>query len=335
MIELKKLVLAPFALLAFAAVVSCGNSKNKGADSENIDKIIVKAPEFNADSAYRYIQDQADFGPRVPNTQAHVKCGDYLASKLEQFGAKVYNQKADLIAYDGTILKSRNIIGAYNPDSRKRVLLFAHWDSRPFADNDPDEKNHHTPILGVNDGASGVGVLLEIARQLQKKSPEIGIDIILFDSEDYGTPQFYKGEYKEDTWCLGSQYWGRKQHVDGYNARYGILLDMVGAKGSAFYYEPFSSRTANSVMKKIWDKAHDIGYDNYFIKEYRSEVTDDHVYVNKLTQIPSVDIINCDPKDKSSFGDTWHTVNDNMDNIDRNTLKAVGQTVMEVIYNEK
>ena len=163
-----------------------------------------------------------------------------------------------MIAYDGTILKSRNIIGAYKPESKKRILLCAHWDSRPYADNDPDPKNHHTPILGVNDGASGVGVLLEIARQIQKEQPALGIDIVFFDSEDYGIPEFYDGKYKQDTWCLGSQYWARTPHVQNYNARYGILLDMVGGKDATFYYEGYSARTARSEMKKIWKKAHEL-----------------------------------------------------------------------------
>lgn len=331
--KLDKLIATPILMLSLFGVIACGNSKSKDVQ-EDEQTSTVKAPEFNADSAYQYIQAQADFGPRVPNTEAHRKCGDYIASQLEKFGAKVYNQNADLIAYDGTILKARNIIGAYKPESKKRVLICAHWDSRPYADNDPDENNHHKPILGVNDGASGVGVILEIARQISMKQPEIGIDLILFDAEDYGTPQFYKGNFKEGTWCLGSQYWGRTQHVDKYNARYGILLDMVGGKNSAFYYEKYSSRTANGPMKKIWNKAHEAGFGKYFIKETGQEVTDDHIYVNELARIPCVDIINYD-EGNGSFGETWHTVNDNMDNIDKNTLKAVGQTVMEVIYNEK
>ena len=332
--KIRNILVAP-ALLLMLTVVACGNS-NKGNQTETVTKEVIKAPEFNADSAYQYIQAQADFGPRVPNTQAHKDCGNYIASQLEKFGAKVYNQNADLVAWDGNILKSRNIIGAYKPESKKRVLLCAHWDSRPYADNDPDSKNHHTPILGVNDGASGVGVLLEIARQLQQQSPELGIDIVLFDAEDYGTPEFYQGRQKEHTWCLGSQYWARTPHVEGYNARYGILLDMVGGKDATFYYEGYSARTARSEMKKIWNKAQELGYGKYFIKKDGGEVTDDHVYVNQLARIPCVDIINYEPDNQqSSFGSFWHTVNDTMDNIDRNTLKAVGQTVMDVIYNEK
>jgi len=331
--KIDKIIALPMLMLTLFGVISCGSSKGKEAQNEE-KAMLIKAPEFNADSAYQYIKEQADFGPRVPNTEAHRKCGDYIASQLEKFGAKVYNQNADLIAYDGTILKSRNIIGAYKPESKKRVLIAAHWDSRPYADNDPDESNHRKAILGVDDGASGVGVILEIARQISIKEPEIGIDLIMFDSEDYGTPQFYKGAYKEDSWCLGSQYWGRGQHVEGYNARYGILLDMVGGKDATFYYETYSASTANSAMKKIWDMAHQAGFGAYFIKESGQEVTDDHVYVNKYASIPCVDIINYD-KGNGSFVNTWHTVNDTMENIDKNTLKAVGQTVMEVIYNEK
>ena len=154
--KIRNVLVIPFLLLVLTAV-SCGNSKSRNDRTETVDKEVIKAPEFDADSAYQYIQVQADFGPRVPNTQAHKECGEYLAGQLEKFGAKVYNQYADLIAYDGTILKSRNIIGAYKPESKKRILLCAHWDSRPYADNDPDPKNHHTPILGVNDGASGCG----------------------------------------------------------------------------------------------------------------------------------------------------------------------------------
>ncbi len=335
MIKIKNILAVPVLLVVLTAV-ACGNSKNKSGQPEEIAKEVIKAPEFNADSAYQYIQAQADFGPRVPNTSAHQACGDYLASQLEKFGAKVYNQYADLIAYDGTILKARNIIGAYKPESKKRVLLCAHWDSRPYADNDPNPKNHHTPILGVNDGASGVGVLLEIARQIQKKQPTLGIDIVFFDAEDYGIPEFYEGRHKPDTWCLGSQYWARTPHVQGYNARYGILLDMVGGKDATFYYEGYSSRTARSQMKKIWKKAQELGYGKYFVKEDGGEVMDDHVYVNTLARIPCVDIINYDANNPSnSFGSFWHTVNDTMDLINRNTLKAVGQTVMDVIYNEK
>ncbi len=313
---------------------SCGSSKKENQAEEKT--IIVKAPDFNADSAYLYVKQQVDFGPRLLDTKAHKECGDFLSAKLASFGAKVYQQEFDATIYDGTTYKARNIIGAFNPDARKRVMLCSHWDSRPWADNDPDEKNHHTPILGANDGASGVGVLLEIARQIQMKAPEIGIDLIFFDAEDYGTPQFHKGAHNEDTWCLGSQYWSRRPHVPHYNARFAILLDMVGGKGATFLQEGYSREYASSVVKKIWNKAHDIGLGRYFPKRAGGYVTDDHVPVNRIAKIPCVDIIPCDEGcELSSFGPFWHTIGDNMEVIDKNTLQAVGQTVMEVIYNEK
>ena len=322
-------------ILLLTAFMACSSNNKTVDNTEKKTKVTVNVPGFNADSAYQYIQAQADFGPRVPNTQAHKACGEYLAAQLEKFGAKVYNQYADLVAYDNTILKARNIIGAYNPESRRRVMLCAHWDSRPYADYDADKRNHRKPILGVNDGASGVGVLLEIARQLQQQAPSIGIDIIFFDAEDYGTPYFHKGAYKEHTWCLGSQYWGRIPHEPNYNARYGILLDMVGGKGATFYQEIFSKRTANKQMNDIWNTAHRLGFGSFFPKKEGTEVTDDHVYVYEYRKIPCVDIINYDPHGNTGFGDFWHTMNDNMEIIDRNTLYAVGQTLLDVIYNEQ
>lgn len=328
----------PLLLWLIVAIVACSSNKKTAAGENEANAETtepVNVPAFNADSAYQYIQTQADFGPRVPNTAAHKACGEYLAKKLEAFGAKVYNQHTDLVAYDNTILKARNVIGAYNPESKRRVLLCAHWDSRPYADQDADKTKHHSPILGVNDGASGVGVLLEVARQLQQQAPAIGIDLIFFDAEDYGTPSFHQGTYKEDTWCLGSQYWGRVPHVDGYNARYGILLDMVGGKSATFYKEMFSQRTAGKQVKKIWDTAHRLGFGNFFPKGQGTEVTDDHIYVYNLRQIPCVDIINYDPNCDTGFGDFWHTTGDTMEVIDKSTLNAVGQTLLEVIYNEK
>lgn len=324
------------AFLAGTALLSCGSSpKNQTqAEETTAETSEVQVPAFNADSAFAYVKAQTDFGPRVPNTAAHRACGDYLAGQLEKFGAKVYNQQTDLMAYDGTLLKARNIIGAYNPDSKKRVMLCAHWDCRPYADQD-EAANHKKPIDGANDGASGVGVLLEIARQLQQQAPTIGVDIIFFDAEDYGTPDFYEGQHKPDTWCLGSQYWGRIPHVPDYKARFGILLDMVGGKNATFMYEGYSKRTANNAMKKIWNIAEKLGYGNYFIKKDGGEVTDDHIYVNLFRQIPCVDIIHYDMQSDTGFNPTWHTLDDTIDNIDKGTLQAVGQTVMGVIYNEK
>ena len=320
-------------ILFAAAMISC--SQNPSSSSAKVESQPVKqqnVPAFDADSAWVFVENQVKFGPRVPNSEAHVACGNYLASELKRFGAQVYEQEATLTAYNGTQLKAKNIIGSYNPENSKRVLLFAHWDSRPYADHDKDPANHKKPIDGADDGASGVGVLLEMARQFSIKSPAIGIDIIFFDAEDYGTPEFVK-EYKENTWCLGAQFWAKNPHVKGYKADFGILLDMVGAKNASFFKEATSMRYAPQIVEEVWSTARDLGYGKFFINAEGGAITDDHQYVILGRNIPCIDIIYTDPESDNGFGPHWHTQNDTMDNIDRETLKAVGQTVLQVVYN--
>ena len=320
-------------ILFAAAMISC--SQNPSSSSAKVESQPVKqqnVPAFDADSAWVFVENQVKFGPRVPNSEAHVACGNYLTSELKRFGAQVYEQEATLTAYNGTQLKAKNIIGSYNPENSKRVLLFAHWDSRPYADHDKDPANHKKPIDGADDGASGVGVLLEMARQFSIKSPTIGIDIIFFDAEDYGTPEFVK-EYKENTWCLGAQFWAKNPHVKGYKADFGILLDMVGAKNASFFKEATSMRYAPQIVEEVWSTARDLGYGKFFINAEGGAITDDHQYVILGRNIPCIDIIYTDPESDNGFGPHWHTQNDTMDNIDRETLKAVGQTVLQVVYN--
>lgn len=311
---------------------ACGNNTTKNTSVQSYQKV---SPDFNADSAYAFIDKQVSFGPRVPNSQQHITCGDYLVSELKRFGADVQEQNAILTAYNGTKLKSRNIIGSYGLDKKDRVLLFAHWDTRPYADHDSNPDNHHTPILGANDAGSGVGVLLEVARIIQSQSPEIGVDIIFFDAEDYGPPTFMENQPAGDWWCLGSQYWSKNPHVANYKAKYGILLDMVGAADATFYKEHYSKLYAGSVIEKVWSTARQLGYGKYFIDKNGGGVTDDHVPVNEIMRIPSIDIIDYKLGADTGFVPHWHTMKDNMDVIDKGTLKAVGQTVLEVIYKEK
>lgn len=320
---MKTLYAVLLAVVLSAFSVSC--KTNNGKVQGNPGDAVVAVPEFNADSAYLYVKTQVDFGPRVPNTKEHIACGNYLAGKLKEHGATITNQYADLTTFDGTILKARNIIGSYNTENKKRILLFAHWDTRPFADEDPDKKNYYTPIPGANDGASGVGVLLEIARQINMQAPRLGIDIIFFDAEDYG-------KTNEGFWALGSQYWARNPHTSNYNARFGILLDMVGGKNSVFKKEGHSEKYARGINRKVWNKAEELGYGNYFADGMIGAVTDDHYSVIEYLSIPCIDII---PHDFSDEGSPWHTLKDDMSRIDRSTLKAVGQTVLAVIYEEK
>ena len=312
-------------------LTSCQKAENKQST-----QVIIKenTPEFVADSAYIYVKNQVDFGPRVPNTNAHEECAKYLVAELKRFGAQTFEQRVDLKAFDGTILKSVNIIGSYNPEAKTRVLLFSHWDSRPWSDHDPLLVNRTKPVLGANDGASGVGILLEMARLLNIQKPDIGVDIIFFDAEDYGAPESFQGN-SGDSWCLGSQYWSKNPHIKGYTAKYGILLDMVGAPDATFYKEEISMHYAGHVVNKVWSVAEQSGFGQYFRDDKIGGITDDHLYVNKIIGIPSIDIIHYNKDSNQGFGHFWHTVNDNMDNIDKNTLFAVGSTLMKVVYSEK
>jgi glutaminyl-peptide cyclotransferase len=300
--------------------------------------IMQKSPEFNADSAYFFVEKQVSFGKRIPNTPAHIACGNYFVSYLKNIGWSVTEQLFDATAFDGKILKSRNIIASWKPENKTRILLAAHWDTRPFADQEKDEKLKTQAIDGANDGGSGVGILLEIARTIANTpniSSKVGIDIILFDSEDYGQPDGTNAEnYKQDTWCLGSQYWAKNKHIKNYSAYYGILLDMVGAKGAKFYQEGQSMQYAPTITNKVWETAKALGYQETFVAKQVESIIDDHVYVNQLAAIPMLDIIEYEPSDKSYFNKNWHTLQDNMQIIDKETLKKVGQTVLQTIYNE-
>lgn len=297
--------------------------------------IAVAVPDFSADSAYQYTADQVDFGPRVPNTAAHAACGSYLADRLRSFGAEVIEQEATLQTYDNQSLHAKNIIASFDADRSQRILLCAHWDSRPFADNDPDPANHRKAISGANDGAGACGVLLEIARQVGVSRPQVGVDIVLFDAEDWGTPSFDQRQYGSAGWCLGSEYWAKNPHVPNYTARFGILLDMVGAPDAQFYKEYYSMQYAGKIVNRVWDTARALGYGTYFVPQRGTGVTDDHLEVFKHRKIPCIDIIQFDPHSDTGFGTYWHTMNDTMDNVSRETLKAVGQTVLYILYNEK
>lgn len=332
--------------LAAAVIIGGGvawktiNNRPLTDETEDMDKVKPMGPAFNADSCYAFVARQCDFGPRDMNSRGHEQCKDWIVSKFESYGLKVTKQEADLKGYDGTTLKSTNIIAQYRPEQTTRLLICAHWDSRPWADNDPDSTNWRKPILAANDAASGVAVMLELARLLQAGDSafvkeNIGIDFVCFDAEDYGVPSWSDVQDDGSSFALGAQYWA--SHVPhGYAPRYGILLDMVGGAGAQFYREGMSLQYAPAIVKKVWRAARQAGYGSFFPNEDGGMITDDHIPVNQTAKIPCIDIIPYYPTcQQSSFGPTWHTLADNMDNIDKNVLKAVGQTMVQVIYTEK
>ena len=309
-------------------LMACGGGKK-----DLTEKGEPVGPQFSADSAFLFCQQQCDFGPRTMNSEAHEQCGQWIVEKFQGYGMKVTEQRATLTGFDGTPLLSNNIIAQYQPEKEQRVLLCAHWDSRPWADNDPDEANHTKPVMAANDGASGVAVMLEIARLLQADTCQlpVGVDFVCFDAEDWGSHD------DNDSWALGAQHWSKNYHPSpNTKHRYGILLDMVGGQGARFYQEGYSKYYAKPVVKRVWRAAAVAGFSSYFPQEDGGGITDDHVPVNEVAKIPCIDIINYYPDcDESSFGPTWHTIHDDMEPLDRNTLKAVGQTLIQVLYTEK
>ena len=325
-----------FNFLVFSLfIVSCGNLRKQTATSDSVAAQPV-GPAFSADSAYQFCQRQCDFGPRTMNSEAHDLCGQWIAAQFARYGLTVTEQKATLRGYDGTPLKSTNIIASYKPAHNDRILVCAHWDSRPWADNDPDEANHRKPVMAANDGASGVAVMLELARLLSIDSLQLGIDFVCFDAEDWGIPQWSDAPDSGDSWALGAQHWAA--NIDRKTAktyRFGILLDMVGGQGAQFYQEGMSVQYARSVVDKVWNAAHVIGFGSMFPRQIGGGITDDHIPVNKVAKIPCIDVIPYYPDcEQSSFGPTWHTIHDDMDHIEKTTLQAVGQTIVQVLFSE-
>ena len=319
-------------ILCLIVLSACSTEPKQKTKAVSKPKAKIEIPTFNADSAYFYVEKQVSFGPRVISSKAWKNCAIWLEKKFLQYTPNVIVQEAPTTTYDGKHHTLKNIIASFSPKKNNRIALFAHWDSRHIADHDTENQNN--PILGANDGGSGVGVLIELARQFSIKNPKIGIDIILFDAEDYGQPENSKYPIMQDSWCLGSQYWSNNPHKANYFARYGILLDMVGAKDATFRHEYFSRYFASTILQKVWRKASRLGFGNYFIFENSNQVLDDHYYVNTLAGIPTIDIIEYDPATETNFNQHWHTHKDDMNNIDKNTLNAVGKTLLEVIYKE-
>lgn len=315
-----KMRLSYIAILITLLGCASGKGADSSADSAADENPALAASAFSADSAYRYVERQVEFGPRVPNTEAHRQAADWLSSELKRHGAQVVEQALTLKAFDGTSLKARNIMGRYNPDSAERILLLAHWDCRPWADEDPDETRHAQPVDGANDGASGVGVLLEIARQLGVQSPNKGVDILFVDAEDWGSA----GD--DESWALGAKAFAQNPPIADYAPREAILLDMVGGPNATFCREYFSEQGGNGLNTRLWTLAAQLGLDANFPNREGSAITDDHIPLIQAG-IPAVDIIEYNAAN-GGFNPRWHTASDNMEGISSSTLDAVGKVVM-------
>lgn len=324
---------AALLLSAGSGLTACKNNTSATAEAAT-DSVQLTPVKFSADSAFAAVKAQCDFGPRVPNSPAHEACGDYIAARFRAYGLTVTEQRRTFMGWDGKRLDGRNIIASFNPDAPERVLIAAHWDSRPWADADPDSTLHRQPVMAANDGASGVAVMLEVARLLPELKPAVGVDFVCFDVEDYGAPYWGTPDPNGRDWCLGSQYWAEQAAATGYRARYGVLLDMVGGRDARFCYEGFSKRYAEGVMYRIWQTAAAVGASSLFAAQDGGYATDDHLPMNEVAGIPTVDIIPYVPGEHS-FGATWHTTHDTPDNISPENLRLVGQTLLQLLSEEQ
>lgn len=328
---MKNKLKAAVALAISGILFSCGGGGEQTPaetpKTEAVKRVPANVPAFSSDSAYAYTAAQVAFGPRVPNTPPHVKCGDYLIAMLKRFGAEVVVQPASVTAHTGETLKIRNIVGRLHPTKSRRLMICCHWDTRPFSDRDPEKPKAR--FDGAVDGAASAGIMLELARVLQTNNPPWGVDLVFFDAEDYGDPS------DGNSYCLGSQYFSAKPPIDGFNPEYGILLDMVAAQAATFYREGYSMQFAPEVVQKVWDIAAELGHQRTFVPENSGPITDDHYFVNTILGIKTIDVIHHDPSSSTGFGHYWHTQKDNMTAVDKGTMQTVGKTLLSVIYSEK
>ena len=296
---------------------------------------------FSADSAYTYIAQQLAFGARVPGTQAHEACGDWLLSELARHGAQVKNQHGTMTNYAGKPQAIRNIVAILEGNTSHAILLCAHWDCRPWSDEEELYEDRFEPVMGANDGASGVGVILEMVRQLalRKAKGEFipTVQVVFFDCEDMGTPAHFTGSQRDHTWCLGSQYWAQQLKIQNskFKINYGVLLDMVGDPSATFPKEYFSMQYAGGYVEQLWRTAQRLGYGRYFVQQATYyPITDDHYYVSTIAGIPCVDIIDYKTNTETGFAEWWHTQHDDIQNINKQTLQAVGETVLTTICSK-
>lgn len=310
----------------------------------------VRRPAFDADAAFALLTRQCEFGPRALGSKAHERTKDYLLAEMKQYADVTIAQTFD---YRG--MPVTNVIGVFNGagasvPSKNPVLLLTHWDSRPISDGpysteatknplfhyDASGWNRATPIMAANDGASGTAVLLQMARMFKKNPPPVGVVILLDDGEDYG--DFHVNNEKGEGIELGSRYFATHFKTDRRLGRpaYGILLDMVGGKDLVLPMEANSMRYAPGTLTKVYQAGQQLGYKSTFRGDLTFNVNDDHIALNEAG-LRVIDLV-------PYFGDTappgvtgytyWHTLQDTADKCSAASLKIVGETLSEVIYNE-
>lgn len=276
----------------------------------------AERPAFDGRRAFADLEKQVSFGPRVPGTPEHLRCRDWLISELQKSADRVEVQPFTRVV-NGKGLRMYNIFGIFNENASKRIMLSAHWDTRPTADEELDPANRRKPILGANDGASGVAVLLELARQFKQRRPEVGVIIAFWDGEDYG-PDI-------NNMLMGSRYFAR--NMGRLRPDYGILLDMIGDRDLQIYKETNSVYAASDLVDRVWRTAEQLGYRQQFPNAVKYTIMDDHVPLIEAG-VPCIVLIDFDYP-------YWHTLQDTVDKCSPQSLQIVGEVVSSVVYAER
>jgi len=275
-------------------------------------------PAFDGASAFVFLREQCDMGPRYPGSPGHAAIRRFLVEKLAAFGASVAQQPFEAVLSTGDTLRLVNIVGSYRPDARKRILLGAHYDTRPRADRDPDPANRERPIVGANDGGSGVAVLLELARLLAASSPAVGVDLVFFDGEDWGE------EGNTADYLLGSRRYAKSLGDRRPFAM--ILVDMVGERDSRMSVEGFSAAASPALCARIYGIARTLGLPN-FVQAQGPSIIDDHLPFIQAG-IPAIDLIDFEYP-------YWHTLADTPDKCSSESLAAVGSVLVRYIWEAR
>jgi glutaminyl-peptide cyclotransferase len=310
-------------------IFNCGKKKDDPV-KEKFNFQPKTSPVFDQESAWKFLIAQTSFGPRNPNSRAHTECLEYLKSKLLETTTSVSVQNFVHVGYNNEILNLSNLIASYQPQIGTRILLLAHWDSRPRADKEKDPKKRNQPIIGANDGASGVAVLLELGRLMKINPPPIGVDILLSDGEDYGDSEVDG----LNQYFLGARNF-IKTKPSNYFPIYGILLDLVGDKNLQIPVEGYSKSYAPELVKHIFNLAKELKI-SQFNDSIESQVQDDHMIIQQ-GGIPCIDLIDADLVGNSSENDArnyWHTLRDTPDKCSKESLKSIGDVLLHLIYQK-
>lgn len=324
---MKSIISAAMLTMAIVMPSCAGNKANSGISTTG--KAAEPTLQFSGDSALRFAERQVKFGPRIPGSSSHSQAAAWMAEQLKGYGAEVSTLRGELKTFDGATIPMINILASLNPESEERILIIAHWDTRPWADEDKDPALRREPIDGANDGASGTAVAMELARVLCKNSQmKKGVDILLADAEDWGE------EGNDESWAMGARHFAENDlgKLPSYPSA-AIVVDMVGDKGAEFRREYFSMQSAPGLTRRIWETARELGYGDIFINEDGCAITDDHVPMIEAG-IPSVDIVDYRTSPEPGFPPQWHTTGDTVEKLSGKTLEAVGRTLERLLTEE-